>query len=132
VKKALYNFWENSYNDYTFENDGKKVSFNKTALLFSMPSLCFKIKESAYDLEKEWRLCKNVFNEDKLKFEIKSNLLIPYYEHFFEKEIIKKIIVGPCSNGELLKRTILMFLRKYNYKISDESVILSEMPYRKI
>lgn len=124
--------WADLYDDVTFMEGGKGLGMNSFEFPFKLIAFSFGFKRNEYSSENEWRLCKNEFNETKVKFREKDGLLIPFIEHHFDKRIIKKIIIGPCVNKELTKESIKMLLKSRQYDLPSGAVIISKMPYRQI
>ena len=132
IIKGLTTYWELLYDKIDFKEDGRGFSMNSFRFLFDLINFCFSFKRGEYQLEKEWRLCKNEHDETKIKFRERNGIIIPYVEHFFDKEIIKKIVIGPCVNKKLTKESIEMLLKSRNYNLPKNLVRISNVPYRKI
>lgn len=111
---------------------------------FSLLSAYFSmLKNFAFEYEKEWRLV-NTFSKYKKEKEInyfeKNGILKPYIEHKLPKKILKKIVIGPCADKEVLKKSIVMILERAGYKtdnknINDELFVdiqFSNVPFRHI
>ena len=90
------------------------------------------VQKKSYLIENEWRLCKNEFNDDKIEFYVKGNLIVPYIEHYFDKSIIKKIIIGPSSNNEQVENALRLFLRKSKYSDDKSFIQRSDISYRSV
>jgi len=108
------------------------TGFNDGNLFFSIPKLCFKAKSESYIIESEWRLCKNEFNEENIKFNVKGNLIVPFIEHYFDKNIIKEIFIGPSANSEQVERALKIFLSKFGYENLSKSIKRSTISYRSV
>jgi hypothetical protein len=91
---------------------------------------CFSIKDNAYKDEREWRLCKNEAFKENIKYRIRSGLIIPYIEHFVSKDIINNIVIGPCADKELSKKSIIMALKTFGFDLNNISVTTSTVPFR--
>ena len=126
----LVKFWESEYDKINIEKNNNSTS--STRLLFSIFDLCYAAKRKPYASENEWRLCKNKTVEDKVEFRVSQNLIIPFIKHKFEKEIIKEIILGPCSNEQLAKKSIELFLEEYDYDLKKMLINASEISYRQL
>jgi len=124
--------WADLYDDVTFMEGGKGVGMNSFEFPFKLIAFSFSFKRNEYRSEKEWRLCKNEFNETKVEFREKDGLLIPFIRHFFDKRIIKKIVIGPCVNKKLSKESIEMLLKSKEFNLQGKSIIISKVPYRQI
>lgn len=126
----MMHYWEKEYNNFKVIDNGEEISCNDFNLLFSIKNLAFSAKCSSYKTEKEWRLCSN--REDNILFRVKENLIIPFIEHYLSKDIIKKIIIGPCLNSSQVKLGLEMFLKENEYNITKNLIKESEISYRKI
>jgi len=130
IMDALVKYWDNFYDKISVSYD-KKIGFNDFSFIFIMTHFSFSFKRYEYNLEKEWRLCKNDWDSNSVKFRESEGIIIPYVNHLLPKEIVKEIVVGPCSNKQLTKDSIILFLKMKNLKLTD-SVYSSKVPYRKI
>ena len=124
--------WGNLYNEITFMDEGKKIGLSSFDFFFDIINQSFSFKEEDYCVENEWRLCTNVTDNKTLRYRNNGDLIVPYIEHYFNKEIIKKITVGPCVNKELSKESIEMFVKSKEYQLSSDSIIASKISYRQI
>jgi len=132
IIEKLTKDWADLYDDITFMDGGKKLGMNSFEFPIKLIASSFSFKRNEYSSEREWRLCKNEFKEKKVKFRENDGLLIPFIEHYFDKRIVKKIIIGPCVNKRLSKESIEMFLKSREYNLHGESIITSKVPYRQI
>lgn len=132
IINRLTNDWKVLYSKVTFMDEGKSLGMSSFRFMFNLIAFSFSFKRSEYSSEKEWRLCKNEFDETKVKYREKNGLVIPFVEHYFEKEIIKKIIIGPCVNKKLTKESIEMLLKSRKYNLLQNSITISKVPYRQI
>ncbi|MEQ9288612.1 MAG: DUF2971 domain-containing protein [Cyclobacteriaceae bacterium] len=130
IISSLISYWESNYDEIDFTDKGKTVNFYNTNFLFDLSSLCFTIKNNEYSYEDEWRLCKNEYKAEEIKFREKNGIIVPFIEHFFEKGIIKEIVVGPCVNKDLTKKSIEFLLKKRKFQIPEDSIVLSKVQYR--
>ena len=124
--------WKDLYSKVTFMEGGKRLSMSSFRFLFNLIAFSFSFKRNEYSSEKEWRLCKNEFDQTKIKYREKDGLVIPFVEHYLNKEIVKKIIIGPCVNKKLTKESIEMLLKSRKYNLQKNSIIISKVPYRQI
>lgn len=130
IIKGLIKYWEHLYDKIKVNETSTSIgSFN---FVFNIIDFSFQFKREEYKSEKEWRLCKNELNSKNYKFIERDGVIIPFIEYYFPKEIIKKIIIGPCSNKQLTKESIVTLLNSREYKLPDNSVIISKVPYRRI
>lgn len=130
VLKGLTKYWTPVYDKINF-NEGK-TTLSSLRLLFDISNFCFSFKKSEYKIEKEWRLCKNEMDSGKIYFLERGGILIPYIKHLFPREIVKKIIVGPCVNKKLTQESIETLLRVRKYTLDKHVIQMSKVPYRQI
>jgi hypothetical protein len=101
------------------------------------------LKHFAYEYEQEWRLVKSYSSLDKnkeIKFQETNGLLKPYVEYKFPKSILKEVVIGPCSDMDISKKSLEMSLERVGYFVYDRdmdkdtyvSVKTSKIPYRHI
>lgn len=128
INEELFKNWENNYSQMKF-ND-KSIGFTNFNFIINLITFSFKFKRKEYHLENEWRLCKNEYDYELVKFRESEGLIIPYINHLLPKEIIKEIIIGPCSERQLTRDSIAIFLRMKS--LSNIELIQSKMPYRKV
>lgn len=109
--------------------DGK-LALNELAFIFGT------LKHKAFEFEKEWRLMKQVnIERNAIKFHSSNGILKPFIENKFQKSDLKKIVIGPCADKELSKRSIEMLLHNAGFSLNkkDENfveVLISKAPYR--
>lgn len=132
VISDLSKYWDKEYKNFIIYEDRNQVGLNDSgSLILSIPNLCFQTKSKSYLMEKEWRLCKNEYDEKNVKFFVKGNLIVPFVEYQFDRSIIKKIIIGPSSNIELVEKALGLFLKKINY-YHEGLVEKSKISYRQL
>lgn len=125
-------FWDSIYDKMPLYIQKGIIEGNDFFKFLKILGLCFSIKDYAYKDEKEWRLCKNEAFNENIKYRIRSGLIVPYIEHFVNKNIIKSIVIGPCADKELSKKSIMMALETFGYDLNKISLIISKVPYRQI
>jgi hypothetical protein len=130
VLKGLTKYWTAVYDGINF--NGGKTTLSSFRLLFDITNFCFSFKKSAYKNEKEWRLCKNEMDSKQIDFLERGGIIIPYIKHLFPREIVKKIIVGPCVNKKMTQESIENFLRLRKYTLGKDSILMSKVPYRQV
>lgn len=83
------------------------------------------LKHPSYSYEREWRIIltppfeydsDNNFKE--VEFQIKDGIPKPYRELKINQELIKSIEIGPCSNFNLVSKSLMMLLNKLGLKSS--------------
>lgn len=132
IISKLITYWDKEYKNFQVSENSNEVGFSDGNLFSYISKLCFKAKSKEYLVENEWRLCKNEHNENNVKFKVKGNLIVPFIEHYFDKSIIKKIIIGPSINSEQVEKSLKFFLRKFNYSNAQEFLERSNISYRLI
>ncbi len=116
-------------------NEEFREEFNKQIDENLLPILKYAIslKNSSYSYEKEVRLISQFMdsNETKetVKFYYKNNYIIPYIEHYFPKEALKEIIVGPNNDFERIKFSIQTYLKYIGFE--HVKITQSNISYRK-
>jgi hypothetical protein len=100
------------------------------------------LKNFAFEYEQEWRLVKEFSSSDlekEIHFYEKDGMLKPYIEYFLPKEILKEIVIGPCSDLEILQKSLRMSLKRAGYSVNHTDhknnfveIISSEIPYRNL
>jgi hypothetical protein len=117
-----------------------RLSTNMDLLFKDWARYFCSLKHRAYEYEKEWRLirsCQEFCSFEIVKYQDKKGLLKPYVEYAFEKDALKEIIIGPCADKELAKKSVEMSLHKAgfgilpgkNYQVKVEN---SKAPFRQI
>ena len=134
IKKHIYNM-------FSLRNDSLIIKgipdFDGLAKYFSI------LKNFAYEYEREWRLVKSYSCMDsnkEIKFHESNGLLKPYVEHKFPKTILKEVILGPCLDRGISKKSLIMSLERAGFSTTklnenQENFVLvkcSEIPYRHI
>ncbi len=130
ILNGLTNYWSVVYDKIDFTEEG--ASIKSFRLLSDIANFCFSIKRQEYKDEMEWRLCKNEWEMDEIRFFERDGILIPFIEHFLPREIVKEIIIGPCANKKMTKESIETFLKARRYALNKDLIILSKVPYRRI
>lgn len=130
ILRGLTRYWTPVYDKIDFT--GGKTTLNSFRLLFDISNFGFSFKKSEYKNEREWRLCKNEMKSENIFFLEKGGILIPYIKHFFPREIVKKIIVGPCVNKTITKESIENLLKARKYTFDKNFIQMSKVPYRQI
>ncbi|MDB9781524.1 DUF2971 domain-containing protein [Winogradskyella sp.] len=105
------------------------------------------LKDSNYNYEKEWRVViepkfdwDSTTNFKDLSFNVVDGLPKPYIDFKVKKDFIKEIVVGPCSNFNLVSKSLAMMLSKIGCKSSinndfaNEHILISSSncPFRQI
>jgi hypothetical protein len=135
IMNGLIKFWSKNYDQISISDDGKSIGLNNFDLFFNLTQFCFSFKSHAYTIEKEWRLCKtdadsSSSSNKNIHYRERNGLIVPYLRHHFSKDIIKKIVIGPCVNREMLKKSILMLLDSRGFNLKEKDILISDVPYR--
>lgn len=129
----LVDYLKDHYHDF-IEIDKKFISngngFFHTFYNFAINS--FQFKNNHYNIEKEWRLCKNETFNKNIHFIESNGIMKPFINHRFDKSIIKKITIGPCADQEKVKESIYIFLDVNGITLHKDSIVTSYVPYREI
>ena len=91
--------------------------------------LCFKElfqKKGCYEYENEIRLIRQTLEAPE--YRLSENFIVPYVDNVFPKEIIKKIIIGPCNDFERSTKSLQGWLHKIG--MDHVQVTYSMLPYR--
>ena len=83
-------------------------------------------KKGCYEYEKEIRLTRQVL--DTPEYRISENFIVPYVDNVYPKEIIKKIIIGPCNDYDRSTKSLQGWLLKIG--MDHVKVFYSMLPYR--
>jgi len=122
------------YDSIDFKSGSLKVgggmAFNSLSFFFCI------LKHKSFEFEKEWRLMKQLnIERNAIKFHPSNGVLKPFIENKFPKSDLKKIVLGPCADQKLSKRSVEMLLQNAGFSLNkkDENfveVLISEAPYR--
>ena len=83
-------------------------------------------KKGCYEYEKEIRLTRQVLETPE--YRLSENFLVPYVDNVYPKEIIKKIIIGPCNDFDRSTKSLQGWLHKIG--MDHVNVTYSMLPYR--
>lgn len=90
----------------------------------------YTFKHKSFEEEKEWRLCCFAL-DDQLKYRTKHSMLIPYLPFLIvdhkDCSIIKKIMIGPSSDKEKLRKSVSSFLKDSRISVPVE---VTDTPYQ--
>jgi hypothetical protein len=125
-----------------FEFRDERLTIKGFPDFVSLSAYFSMLKNFAYEYEQEWRLVKNYSSsnsEKEIYFQEKDGFLRPYVEHFLPKDFLKEIVIGPCSDFEILKKSLKMSLERAGYSVNkrtkDKSLVklkASKIPFRHI
>lgn len=126
------------YNYFELKDD--KLTLKGFPDFVTLSAYFSMLKNVAYEYEHEWRLVKNyaISNYEKeIYFQEKGGFLRPYVGHFLPNNILKEIIIGPCSDYKTSKKSLKMSLERAGYsvnrKIKDKHLVeikTSKIPFR--
>ena len=123
-------FWHKNYS--SFKTNKKSLEMDDFSLIFLIQKIAFIAKKNSYLPEKEWRLCKSEVNKKNMNFTFKNNVFLPYIKLEFDREAVKEIVLGPCLNNELTKKSMDIFLENNNFNNLKNNIIKSKISYRQI
>ena len=83
-------------------------------------------KKGCYEYEKEIRLTRQVMEVPE--YRLSENFIVPYVDNVYPKDIIKKIIIGPCNDFERSTKSLQGWLHKIG--MDHVQVTYSMLPYR--
>lgn len=96
------------------------------------------IKNKCFECENEYRLIIDLWINDKgeyitidnkIGYDIKNGLIIPYIEIKFDKDAVEGLTISPTLNSNIIKQNLAAFTKKYN-NIKEDSIKESEIPLR--
>lgn len=106
---------------------------------FFIAQFPFLAKDKHYSYEQEVRIFREVKNDDKLNYKVSGNLVKPFKSLEFSKEVLKGVMVSPCSDEEfnLNKKAITLKLIEkgftnlhYANPFYEDSIVQSEILIR--
>lgn len=133
-KNLFQSFLPDLYTNITV--NGIQISIGPGMLSNDLSFYFGTLKHASFEYEKEWRLMKQLnLDRHQIKFHPSNGILKPFIENKFPKSDLKKIVIGPCADKELSKRSLQMLLQNAGFSLnkSDENfveVIISTAPYR--
>lgn len=83
-------------------------------------------KKGCYEYEKEIRLSRQVLESPE--YRLSENFIVPYIDNIYPKEVVKKIIIGPCNDFERSTKSLQGWLCKIG--MDHVQVTYSMLPYR--
>lgn len=83
-------------------------------------------KKGCYEYENEIRLTREVLETPE--YRLSENYIVPYVDNVYPKEIIKKIIIGPCNDYDRSTKSLLGWLNRIG--MNHVEVTYSMLPYR--
>ena len=90
-------------------------------------------KHESFEFEKEWRLIKTCSQYDtNNEMNVNEHTCVPYIENKIPITALKEIIIGPCKDLDLAKKTIEIALQNAGIERANVKIIKSEAPFRKI
>ena len=116
------------------KNDPDQLAHSlSNEFMISLFAIAPMLKHDSFKEEKEWRIVSsNLRTEPDIKFRTNESNIIPYIEMALDKNeseiAFRKIFIGPASNNEYSKETVLQLLRKN--RIPENNIRFSSAPYR--
>ena len=83
-------------------------------------------KKGCYEYENEIRLIRQTLEAPE--YRLSENFIVPYVDNVYPKDIIKKIIIGPCNDFERSTKSLQGWLHKIG--MDHVQVTYSMLPYR--
>ena len=83
-------------------------------------------KKGCYEYENEIRLTRQTLEAPE--YRLSENIIVPYIDNVYPKEIIKKIIIGPCNDFVRSTKSLQGWLHKIG--MDHVKVTYSQLPYR--
>lgn len=126
-KKFIEEQWQNTQELF---KKHPELEMGSNLIPFMLDQLVTFFKHSGFEEENEFRFVVNkVIFTEMINFRNNGKYIIPYVEfgNKVKKLPLKRIVLGPCENHEILKRGIEMFLCKHGV---DVPIINSNIPYR--
>lgn len=113
--------------DNPINNKSKTEEIRSYTQMRMYINLLNSIKEEYYRYEEEFRIY-NGATPDSVKFRERKDVLIPYIEMSFPKQVLSEIIIGPANSKELASSSITQLLKYRDY--NNVLVTKSRMQFR--
>lgn len=133
--EKIVDFYQETYNKLKEDKSNNCHTINNTMneILKKIILFSANVKNKYFSHEAETRLLLTVKDCDKIKYRVKNNIIVSYIEtssHQLNKDKklpIKSVIVGPGEEQDIVKSSIMDFLKSKGYNIEVKS---STIPYR--
>ncbi|MBP5714542.1 MAG: DUF2971 domain-containing protein [Prevotella sp.] len=124
---------KDSYKRLETIKDAEGIVWEKVVSIASIYMMfCSLIKDPNYRKENEWRVITHSHNASltDVKIRTRGTLIVPYVELFIPIRYLREIIVGPCCDFDLQKRSIELTLKSFGIDINTIRIEKSRIPYR--
>ena len=128
IKRCLYNTTLNQnlfLKTLSKEKSNKAINSGEKFQQYLMTLMDFA-KMGCYEYEKEIGLIRHDIASPE--YRLSDNFIVPYVDNVFPKEIIKKIIIGPCNDFDRSTKSLQGWLHKIG--MDHVEVTYSMLPYR--
>lgn len=133
--EKIVDFYQETYRKLNEDKSNNFHTINNTMneILEKIILFSANVKNKYFSHEAETRLLLTVKDCDKIKYRVKNNIIVSYIEtspHGLNKDKklpIKSVIVGPGEEQDIVKSSIMDFLKSKGYNIEVKS---SAIPYR--
>lgn len=108
----------------------------RTSLIEMILELAAIVKNNSYDYEGEYRCVISLSPHPAIamktpkffEYRMSNNNIIPYIKVDVPIKCLKSIVIGPCSNYDMVKMSLKLMMKTYD--IPDIDIIKSNVPYR--
>jgi hypothetical protein len=125
----MIDYWNKNYSSFSVSNGVPSMNLKSLEPWITFLKLCFGAKQQPYSIEKEFRLCTSCHD---FEFKNTGNIIVPFIEHYLPKDVISKIVIGPCLDSIHAKKGLQLFLEKNSYPYDDSFILESKISYRQI
>lgn len=134
-EEDLRNLLNSKYVDYSssVNNVEKATVISDLVSDITLMASCYKHPSFSEEQEKRIVVLLKDSELSRVDFRQGTFSLIPYIELNVDRDHIKEVVIGPCSNKKLSKRSLQAFLHKQYSSVPWETgpvVRISETPYR--
>jgi hypothetical protein len=99
-----------------------RITIEKLKNIYHYRARC---KHISFHEESEFRFLAHAKESGhKPFFREKENLFIPYLKLSFQPEVLKKILIGPCSNPELTEQSLKRYLASHGDKFKHVQMVV--------
>lgn len=128
IKKCLYDTPKNRllFKNTLSKDRGSNCSNSGEKFQQYLMTLMDYAKKGCYEYENEIRLTREILEYPE--YRLYGNFLVPYVDNVYPKEVVKKIIIGPCNDFERSTKSLQGWLNKIG--MEHVNVTYSMLPYR--
>lgn len=103
--------------------------------MISMLATTFKHPSFIEEQEERLVISEEIVS-DKIRFRVKNNILIPFYDFDISPEVISGVKIGPIENQIITEQSLVIFNKHRAKKLDDEKywfdIKKSDIPYREL